>query len=166
MPQVAGRVVDVPVTANVPLREGEVLFQIDPQPYWYEVNRLEALLASANAGLGQLEKRLSAAEAATDQARAELLISESEYDREARQELEQARFAADQVRAQVTLAGADYERYRELYEKGTVPRQKFEQAQEQLQRLQAQLKQAESTIRQAEEAVAGGRACRAVRRPR
>ena len=156
VPQVAGRVVDVPVTANVPLREGEVLFQIDPQPYWYEVNRLEALLASANAGLGQLEKRLSAAEAATDQARAELLVSESEYDREARQELEQARFAADQVRAQVSLAGADYERYRELYERGTVPRQKFEQAQEQLQRLQAQLKQAESTIRQAEEAVAGG----------
>jgi multidrug resistance efflux pump len=156
VPQVAGRVVEVPVTANVPLREGEVLFQIDAQPYWYEVNRLEALLASANAGLGQLEKRLSAAEAATDQARAELLVSESEYDREARQELEQARFAADQVRAQVTLAGADYDRYRELYDKGTVPRQKFEQVQEQLQRLQAQLKQAESTIRQAEEAVAGG----------
>lgn len=156
VPQVAGRVVEVPVAANVPLRQGDVLFRIDAQPYWFEVNRLEALLVSANADLGQLEKRLAAADAATDQARAELLASESEYDREARQELEQARFAADQVRAQLTLARADYDRYSELYEKGTVPRQKFEQAQEQLHRLEAQLKQAEATIRQAEEAIAGG----------
>lgn len=156
VPQVSGRVVEVPVTGNAPLREGDVLFQIDAQPYQFEVDRLEALLASANADLGQLEKRLAAAEAATDQARAELLASESEYDREARQELEQARFAADQVRAQVTMARADYDRYKELYEKGTVPRQKFEQSQEQLDRLGAQLKQAEAVIRQAEESVSGG----------
>lgn len=156
VPQVSGRVVEVPVTANVLLREGEVLFQIDAQPYWFEVDRLEALLASANADLSQLEKRLAAAEAATDQARAELLASESQYDREARQELDQARFASDQVRAQVTMARADYDRYKQLYEKGTVPRQKFEQAQEQLDRLGAQLKQFEAAIRQAEEAVAGG----------
>lgn len=156
VPQVNGRVVDVPVSANVPLREGEVLFQIDPRPYQFEVDRLEALLAAANADLSQLEKRLTGAEAASDQARAELLASESEYDREARQELEQARFAADQVRAQLTLARADYERYRELYERGTVPRQKFEQAQEQAQRLDAQLKQTEAAVRQAEEVVEGG----------
>lgn len=156
VPQVSGRVVEVPVTANTPLREGEVLFQIDAQPYLFEVDRLEAVLAAANSDLGQLETRLTAAEAAADQALAELLASESEYDREARQELDQARFAADQVRAQLTLARADHDRYKELYEKGTVPRQKFEQAQELLHRLETQLKQAESTIRQAEEVVEGG----------
>ena len=32
VPQVSGRVVDVPVMANAPLREGDVLFQIDPRP--------------------------------------------------------------------------------------------------------------------------------------
>jgi len=156
VPQVNGRVVEVPVTANVPLREGDVLFQIDPRPYQFEVDRLEALLAAANSDLSQLEKRLTGAEAASDQARAELAASESEYDREARQELEQARFAADQVRAQLTMARADYERYRELYEKGTVPRQRFEQAQEQAQRLDAQLKQSEAAVRQAEEVIEGG----------
>ena len=32
VPDVAGEVIDVPVTANVPLKTGDVLFRIDPVP--------------------------------------------------------------------------------------------------------------------------------------
>src|SRR5512140_844495 len=33
MPTVKGRVIEVPVKANAPLKQGDVLFKIDPRPY-------------------------------------------------------------------------------------------------------------------------------------
>jgi len=39
---VRGRVIDVPVKANVPLKAGDVLFQIDPRPY--QLIRIGALV--------------------------------------------------------------------------------------------------------------------------
>jgi multidrug resistance efflux pump len=36
IPDVKGRVIDVPVKANAPLEAGEVLFRIDPKPYEFE----------------------------------------------------------------------------------------------------------------------------------
>lgn len=156
VPQVAGQVVEVPVTANVRLREGDVLFQIDPAPYRYEVDRLEAVLAAANTNLSQLEKRLAGARAASDQARADILASESEYDRQAQQQLEQARASSAQVKSQLALARKDYARYKELVEKGTIPRQKFEQVTQQVEQLEAQLRQSQAVIAQAEEVIKGG----------
>jgi multidrug resistance efflux pump len=156
VPQVPGQVVEVPVSPNIKLRQGDVLFQIDPAPYRYEVDRLQALLASANTGLSQLEQRLTGAMAASDQARADILASESEYDRQASQRLEQARASAAQVQSQLSLARKDYDRYKALVEKGTVPRQKFEQVTQQVQQFEAQLRQSQSVIAQAEEAIKGG----------
>src|ERR1700754_4161427 len=39
-----GRVADVVADANTPLKKGDVLFTIDPEPFEFEVNRLEASL--------------------------------------------------------------------------------------------------------------------------
>ena len=44
VPDVAGEVIDVPVTANTPLKAGEVLFRIDPVPYEAQVKTIEAQL--------------------------------------------------------------------------------------------------------------------------
>jgi multidrug resistance efflux pump len=41
---VAGEVIDVPVTANTPLKAGDVLFRIDPVPYQAQVDGLAAQL--------------------------------------------------------------------------------------------------------------------------
>ena len=156
VPQVAGQVVEVLATPNVPLREGEVLFQIDPARYRFEVDRLVAALAAANTDLGKLEKRLVAAGAASDQARADVLATESEYDRQAQQQLAQAQASASQVKSQLSLARKDYARYKELVEKGTISRQKFDQVSQQVEQLEAQSLQAQSVIAQAEEAIEGG----------
>jgi multidrug resistance efflux pump len=156
VPQVSGQVIAVPVVANVPLREGDVLFQIDPSPYQYDVNRLEAKLAAANTSLSQLEKRLAAARAATSQAQADVLASESEYDRQAQQQRDQAQAGVEQISSQLSLARKDYARYKDLVEKGTISRQKFEQVAEQVDRLEAQLRQSKSSLAQAEEAITGG----------
>ncbi|WP_439102968.1 efflux RND transporter periplasmic adaptor subunit [Congregibacter sp.] len=42
VPNVGGEVIDVPVEANAPLREGDVLFRIDPTPYQAAVDDLTA----------------------------------------------------------------------------------------------------------------------------
>jgi multidrug resistance efflux pump len=71
IPDVKGRVVEVPVVPNVPLRAGDVLFRIDPKPYEFEVQQRKALLAEAEQNVSQLksgyESALSAADAATAQ---------------------------------------------------------------------------------------------------
>ena len=42
--QVKGRVIEVPVENNRPVKKGDVLFRIDPTPYESEVRALEAQL--------------------------------------------------------------------------------------------------------------------------
>ena len=50
--QVRGRVIEVPVENNRPVKTGDVLFRIDPTPYQNEVQSLEARLASEEARVG------------------------------------------------------------------------------------------------------------------
>src|SRR5262245_47971196 len=47
MAGVNGRVTDVPVAANVPLKPGDVLFRLDPHPYDYMVEQRKAAVAEA-----------------------------------------------------------------------------------------------------------------------
>jgi multidrug resistance efflux pump len=38
MPNVKGRVIEVPVEPNAPLKQGDILFKIDPQPYRFSLD--------------------------------------------------------------------------------------------------------------------------------
>jgi multidrug resistance efflux pump len=53
VPSVAGEVIDVPVVANTPVKEGDVLFRIDPTIYRAQVQAIEAQLRLAELRLGQ-----------------------------------------------------------------------------------------------------------------
>jgi multidrug resistance efflux pump len=66
VPRVPGRVIEVPVEPNRLTRSGDVLFRIDPRPFEYEVERLEALLASTAAAVDAQREDLRAAEAQID----------------------------------------------------------------------------------------------------
>ena len=57
--QVRGRVIEVPVENNRPVKKGDVLFRIDPTPYESEVRSLEAQLVSDEAKVGAEQARLS-----------------------------------------------------------------------------------------------------------
>jgi multidrug resistance efflux pump len=46
-PNVTGQVIAIPVRPNVPVKTGDVLFQIDPAPFQYKVTQLRASLAAA-----------------------------------------------------------------------------------------------------------------------
>jgi multidrug resistance efflux pump len=46
-PNVTGQVIAIPVKPNVPLKTGDVLFQIDPAPFQHKVTQMQASLAAA-----------------------------------------------------------------------------------------------------------------------
>src|SRR5580704_16190416 len=58
VPSVAGEVIDVPVVANTPIKEGDVLFRIDPAPYGATVKAIEAQLKLAEQRLGEMTQLL------------------------------------------------------------------------------------------------------------
>jgi multidrug resistance efflux pump len=65
VPQVRGRVTEVPVEPNSAVKKGEVLFRIDPTPYQLQVQTLEAQLAVAEGSVQQLNEQLRSAVSAT-----------------------------------------------------------------------------------------------------
>jgi RND family efflux transporter MFP subunit len=54
VPDVAGEVMDVPVTANTPLKKGDLLFKIDLTPYDAQVQTISAQLKLASTRLSQM----------------------------------------------------------------------------------------------------------------
>ena len=83
LPTVKGRVVEVPVQANAPLKEGDVLFRIDPKPFEYVVAEKKATLAEAEQNVKQLKASLDQAAAQAGGANAQLQLAEQNYDRQA-----------------------------------------------------------------------------------
>lgn len=96
LPTVKGRVVEVPVQANAPLKEGDVLFRIDPKPFEYVVAEKKAALAEGEQNVKQLKASFDQAAAQAERANAQLQLAEQNYDR-------QAQLFKSNVVAQATL---------------------------------------------------------------
>ena len=111
VPQVRGRVVEVPVEGNRPVKKGAVLFRIDPTPYEIDVRVLEAKLANAEGGLVGQNEQLRAA------------VSQSAS-----------------IRAKLALARERVKQNRELAKTGAGDRFSFEEATTNLEELEAQLR--------------------------
>jgi RND family efflux transporter MFP subunit len=58
VPSVAGEVTDVPVTANTPLKSGDILFRIDPTTYQAQVDTIAAQLRFSELRLSQMTELL------------------------------------------------------------------------------------------------------------
>ena len=56
IPSVTGEVIEVPVVANAPLKEGDVLFRIDPTVYEAQLRGIEAQLKLAEMRFGQFSQ--------------------------------------------------------------------------------------------------------------
>jgi multidrug resistance efflux pump len=128
VPNVRGLVIEVPIQANQPLKKGDVLFKIDPTPFQIEVDRLRASLAAKNVKLAQLTEQLAAAEAATKAAKAQQQVAESTFDRQARENYEQAQARVEQVEKQLTLANQNLARIEPLVAKLVATQQDLDQA--------------------------------------
>jgi multidrug resistance efflux pump len=75
VPEVRGRVIDVPVEPNSPVKKGDVLFRIDPTPFEIQVRTLEAQLATTEGSVGQLREELNSAVGRTKATRAKLELA-------------------------------------------------------------------------------------------
>ena len=83
LPAVKGRVIEVPVEANTPLKQGDVLFRIDPSTYQYVVDQKKAALAEAEQNAKELKASLDEANAATERANTQVNLAQENYDRQA-----------------------------------------------------------------------------------
>jgi multidrug resistance efflux pump len=96
LPSVKGRVIEVPVATNTPLKEGDELFRIDPKPYQYTLDQKKAQLADAEQNVMKLKASLDQATAGAERAVAQRLLAQQNYDR-------QAELFSKQVIARATL---------------------------------------------------------------
>jgi multidrug resistance efflux pump len=110
VPQVRGRVVEVPVEPNTTVEKGTVLFRIDPTPFELQVRTLEAQLAATVGSVDQLNEELRSA------------VSNTEA-----------------IRPKLELARMRMEQYRELADSGAGDRFALEQAEADVNGLEAEL---------------------------
>ncbi len=137
VPQVRGRVVEVPAEGNLHMSKGDVLFRIDPTPYQLQVSSLEAQLANAQGSSRELEEQLTGAVAQVAAAKSAI---------------ETATSRVAQVTAQVDLARKRVAQNRELVAKGAGNKFDLEQAETNLKDLEGSLDGARSTEAQARSA--------------
>lgn len=124
LPNTKGRVIEVPVQTNTPLKEGDVLFQIDPKPYEYVVAEKKAALAEAEQNVKQLKASLDQQTAQAERANAQLQLAQQNYDRQAQlfktnviaqATLDTATRNLDAAKQTVAAAKAEEERARLAY---------------------------------------------------
>jgi multidrug resistance efflux pump len=82
-PTVKGRVIEVPVEPNAPLKAEDVLFRIDPKPYQYVVDQKKASLSEAEQKVTQLKQALDRATAELEKAKVQRQLAQENYDRQA-----------------------------------------------------------------------------------
>ncbi len=140
LPQVRGRVVEVPVEPNRLVKKGELLFRIDPTPYQNDLNLAKAKLGAAEAQFATSGANLVDAGAG------------------ARQLQEQLNSASAQVRSlqpRVDLAKLRVRQNRELVATGAGDRFALEQAEANLVELEAQLAKASADEAQVAQKLSG-----------
>ena len=84
LPLVKGRVTEVPVKPNVPIKKGEILFRLDPTTYKAKVDELKASLAKARQNVKISEESWNQAKAQVATAQTERDRAKTNYDRYAR----------------------------------------------------------------------------------
>jgi len=129
--QVRGRVIEVPVQNNRPVKKGDVLFRIDPEPYESEVHSLEAQLASAEAKVGADRARINESQARLPDA--------ASTERELREQLNQATNNVAALQASLELARKRVAQNTELTAAGAGNRFDLEQAQTNVTELTGQI---------------------------
>lgn len=101
-----GRVVEIAVRDNQPVKAGAVLFTIDPAPYAMALSQAEATLDAATAELADARRRIEAEAANADGSRDEIQRAEDD----------------------LALAGRTVERLTPLAEAGIVSQQTYDEA--------------------------------------
>ena len=105
-PRVSGPVIKLLVDDNDEVQKGDLLFEIDPEPYEVTLQKKLAELEVAKAKLGVVEKQVEEKHSNLSQSREDIVSATSKYD----------------------FAKSDFDRYQEMYKEGIVSKQDYERA--------------------------------------
>jgi multidrug resistance efflux pump len=130
--RVAGKVIEVPVEPNIPVKKGDVLFRLDPTPFEIQVRAAAANVSSLKAQL----------------------ISATANQRNLSQQLNEAVSRQGTARTQLALARQRVSEFEELVRTGAGNRFDLDQAQADAQRAENDLKAAEASVAQVQERLA------------
>jgi multidrug resistance efflux pump len=130
--RVAGKVIEVPVEPNIPVKKGDVLFRLDRTPFEIQVRSAEASVESLKAQL----------------------ISATANQRNLSQQLNEAVSRQGTARTQLALARQREKAFAELVRTGAGNRFDLDQAQADVQRMENDLKAAEASVAQVQERLA------------
>lgn len=128
-PRVSGRVIEVPIEPNRPIKKGQVLFRIDPEPF-------EQKLLELQSKLPELEAKIDSAQA---------------YQRELDEQLKGARSARDAQAARLALAVKREAQTHDLSRTGAGTKFDHEQAQADVASLRADLAQTTAKVAQVQQ---------------
>jgi multidrug resistance efflux pump len=120
-PEYGGLLKEVHVTQNAPVRKGDPLFTMDPAPWQYQVDLLEAQLAAADTDVAELN-----------------------------QNVVEARAAVRRVEASLEVTKVQYLQFKSAEEKSAVSRLRVEQIEKDIQVLEAELDSARAALKAAE----------------
>ena len=138
--KISGRVQEVLVTDNEPVKAGQVLLKIDPRDYQAAVDQAQAALdvaeadaLSAGADVPRTRTDVASGNSSADAqllaAQADLERAQTVYDQARTADLAYAQANIDKSRANAEFAKADLARYKPLLDKGEISKQQFDSAQ-------------------------------------
>jgi membrane fusion protein (multidrug efflux system) len=162
--KVYGRVAQVLVEDNQPVKAGQVLAKIDPRDYQASVDQAKAALALAvsdaqSAGVDVPRTRenvasgTSSADAQLAAAEADLARARVTYDQAQTSDLAWAQANVDKGRANAELARADVERYKPLLDKAEISKQQYDAAKANADATASSLRADQEKLAQAERSV-------------
>jgi len=114
--EVGGRIVDVAVRENDVVKEGDLLFRVDPAPYRIAIEQADAAIAAAQVRVSSLQTEYQTTNVDIDSAREDVAFYEKEYQRQSslmqdgfttRARLQAAEHALSDARSRVAAALAD-----------------------------------------------------------
>ena len=138
--KISGRVAEVLVTDNEPVKAGQILLKIDPRDYQAAVDQAQGALdvaesdaQSAGADVPRTKEDVAGGNSSADAqllgAQADLERAETMYDMARTADLAYAQANIDKSRANAEFAKADLARYKPLLDKGEISKQQFDSAQ-------------------------------------
>lgn len=151
VPYVKGQVLKIHAVGNQPVKKGDVLLEINPEPYQFTVNQVEAQLKASKdnvkqsqAGLESAQANVAKAKASVTQARAGLV--------EAKAAVANAKAAVAKAKSMDDLARTEEQIALKLQkaDAGAISELKVVEAQQKRQANDAALKQAEAGLGQAQ----------------
>ena len=119
--EVTGKIVEVLVRENQPVKAGQILFRIDPAPYRIAAAQADATIAQAQVRVTTLEADFNSRGVSIDKAREAVAFYTSEYQRQSalmqsgfttKARLQQAEHALADARSQLAAAEADAQKAR------------------------------------------------------